>query len=97
MTKLTDLQLARYILTIAKKNKWRNSSSWELAKIQKSKLGEAVAYTIFSGTMYTQITFAIQLLKTWIDNPAAAAQYITKEDTSELRLLIAKHFLEHGV
>jgi hypothetical protein len=93
---MSDLQLAKYILKVANKGNWRDSSTWTLSR--NPRLGKGLnTFTICSGTMYTQTLYSIRLLRTWINNPAAAQAYLTADETTSLRIMIAQYFLEHGV
>lgn len=89
---MTDTQLVEYIVHIMNINGFRNTTKWSL--IHESN-GIITAGCPTSGR-WTQVTYALQLLKTWIDNPAAAQAYLTAEETSKLRLMIATHFLQYG-
>ena len=90
---MTDLQLAEYIVHIMCINNFRSSTKWSLSTDPRDGKFTAMSQ---EPSIWTQITYALQLLKTWINNPAAAQAYLTAEKTSTLRLMIARHFLEHG-
>lgn len=95
---MTDTQLAEYIVHIMCLNNFRSTTKWALS--QDPRLGATTdVFTAVSheSSIWTQITYAVRLLRTWIDNPAAALAYLTAEETSKLRLMIAVYFLEHGV
>lgn len=89
---MTDLQLAEYIVHIMCVNNFRNTSKWSLTPNKVSFTAVSQQYAF-----WTQITNAVQLLRTWINNPAAAQAYLTTKESSSLRLMIARHFLEHGI
>ena len=87
---MTDSLLAEYIVHIMCLNNFRNSSKWSFNKVSFTAVCQQYDF-------WTQISNPVQLLRTWIDNPAAAQAYLTAKETSTLMLMIARHFLEHGV
>ena len=87
--------LLRYIIKVWNLNNFRGSSKWRYYHIADKSYGLQSPDIGFSMS-HVQ---GSELLKEWIDNPAAAMEYLNKHHTQTRRIYIqlARHFLEHGI
>jgi hypothetical protein len=93
---MTDKILAQYITLIWNTTKFRGSRNWYF---QHTRDRGYILYTrtLPSNQNECPIQITIGILRTWIDNPAAAYNYVTSPDALHFRKIIAKYFLEHGI